>query len=308
MIDVQNLSRFYGEKAAVKGVSFSVAPGVVWGFLGPNGAGKTTTMRMITGYIAPSEGSVRVAGFDVVSQSESVKERIGYLPETPPLYDEMTVGEYLGFAASLRGVKGKNLKSRVGYAMERTGLKGVAGSLIRNLSKGYRQRVGIAQALVHNPPVLILDEPTVGLDPAQIVEIRELIRSLKGEHTVILSTHILSEVTQVCDGAAIINEGTLYASGTLEEIEKCFSGPPGLYIESDPLPSPAELMRVEGISGVRREGAGLHVAFGDEEAGIKALNLWMRREERLLKEWRPIRLTLEEIYLRALSRERGVKE
>lgn len=308
MIDVHNLSRFYGEKAAVKGLSFSVAPGVVWGFLGPNGAGKTTTLRVITGYIAPSEGSVKVAGFDLVSQSERVKARIGYLPETPPLYDEMTVGEYLGFAARLRGVKGKDLKTRVGYAVERTGLKGVAGSLIRNLSKGYRQRAGIAQALVHNPPVLILDEPTVGLDPAQIVEIRELIRSLKGEHTVILSTHILSEVTQVCDGAVIINEGNLYATGTLEEIERRFSGPPGLYIETDPLPPPAELMRVEGVSGVRREGAGLHIAFGDEKTGTKGLNLWLRREGRLLKEWRPIRLTLEEIYLRALSRERGEKE
>jgi ABC-2 type transport system ATP-binding protein len=218
MIEVAGLTKMYGDRAAVDGIGFAVSRGEVLGFLGPNGAGKTTTMRILTGYVPPTSGTARVGGFDVQEDPIEVKRRIGYLPEHPPLYTEMLVHPFLRFVASIRGVPRKEINARVDRAIERCGLQPEAGRLIGNLSKGYQQRVGLAQAILHEPDVLILDEPTVGLDPSQIREIRQLIRSFAGEHTVILSTHILAEVTMTCNRVLIINEGKIAADETIEKL------------------------------------------------------------------------------------------
>ncbi len=218
MIEVSNLTKRYGERAAVEAISFKAERGQIVGFLGPNGAGKTTTMRMLTGFLPPSSGSATVAGFDISTQADEVRRRIGYLPETPPLYPEMTVRSYLTFVARLKGVARGKLREACDRAIERTGLTDVHGRLLRHLSKGYRQRVGLAQAIVHDPEVLILDEPTVGLDPRQIIEIRSLVRELRGDRTVILSTHILPEVAQTCDKVVIINEGRIVCEDDLAHL------------------------------------------------------------------------------------------
>src|SRR5881409_1285006 len=207
MIEVANLSKRYGELAAVREASFTAPAGQILGFLGPNGAGKTTTMRIITGFLPATSGTVRVEGFDVFTQSSEVRRRIGYLPESPPLYNDMTVAGYLRFVAKLKG-------------MARGALAGARDRLLGHLSKGFRQRVGLAQALIHDPPVLILDEPTIGLDPRQIIEIRSLIRTLGGKRTVILSTHILPEVSQVCDKVVIINDGRIVTEDTLANLTR----------------------------------------------------------------------------------------
>src|SRR5580658_1008952 len=214
MITVKNLSKRYARTVAVDHISFEVQKGQVVGFLGPNGAGKTTTMRILTCFLPPTEGSANVAGFDVLEQPMEVKKRIGYLPETPPLYPEMEVEEYLTFVGKLKGMSGPSLATRVGEVSERCAIADVRKKLISKLSKGYRQRVGLAQAIIHNPDVLILDEPTAGLDPKQIIETRKLIRSLAGEHTIILSTHILPEVSSTCETVIIINQGKLEAIDT----------------------------------------------------------------------------------------------
>ena len=219
MIEVSHLSKNYGSRPAVEDLSFTVGDGQIFGLLGPNGAGKSTIMNILTGYIAPTSGEVKVAGFSLPEQAQQAKACVGYLPEQPPLYPEMTVQEYLDFAAELKGIKKKaERKEQVLRAARRTGLEDVLPRLIRSLSKGYRQRVGIAQALLGSPKLIILDEPTVGLDPAQVVEIRKLIRELGKTHTVILSSHILSEVQAVCQQVLILSKGKLAASGTLEEL------------------------------------------------------------------------------------------
>ncbi len=228
MIEVKGLEKSYGEIKAVRGLSFSVGSGEVVGLLGPNGAGKTTTMRMLTTFLPPSGGSALVAGFDIRKQGAEVRKRIGYLPESPPIYPELTVREYLTFVAKIRGVKSKFLKDALEKVFQRCGLKDVADRTCGNLSKGYRQRIGIAQALVHDPEVIILDEPTSGLDPKQIIEIRQLISNLKGGHTVVLSTHILPEVAETCSRVIIIANGTITVQGSLAELtadsslEDCF--------------------------------------------------------------------------------------
>ena len=198
MIEVESLTKRYGRTTAVDGVSFKVQKGEILGFLGPNGAGKTTTMRILTCYLPPTEGTARVAGFDVFEDALEVKKRVGYIPETPPLYPDMDVGTFLDFCAKIKGVPSKDRKSKIDDAMEKTRVADKRTTLIGRLSKGYRQRVGLAQAVLHNPDVLILDEPTAGLDPKQIIETRDLIKSLGGEHTIILSTHILPEVSMTC--------------------------------------------------------------------------------------------------------------
>src|SRR5512137_434960 len=218
MIEVQSLTKKYGEILAVKDLTFAVESGRIWGLLGPNGAGKTTTMRILTGYLPATSGQAKVAGHDVFNEPEAVKRAIGYLPEVVPLYQDMTVAGYLAFVAEIKQVPKAKRKAAVDRVIQAAGLKDVRGRLIRNISRGFKQRVGIAQAMINDPQVLILDEPTIGLDPAQIMEIRELIRSLRGEHTILLSTHILPEVTQICDGVVIINQGRLMASGSLEEL------------------------------------------------------------------------------------------
>jgi ABC-2 type transport system ATP-binding protein len=219
MIQVTGLSKRYARHVAVNDISFSVDKGDIVGFLGPNGAGKTTTMRILTCFMPPTEGSATVAGFDVFEQSFEVKKHIGYLPEAPPLYPEMSVYDYLTFVARLKNVPNAEIKSRTQQAMERCSVTDVTSSLISKLSKGYRQRVGLAQAIIHNPDVLILDEPTSGLDPKQINETRELIKNLSGEHTIILSTHILPEVEAVCKKVIIINKGKLVATDSVENLK-----------------------------------------------------------------------------------------
>ena len=211
MIEVQHLTKQYGSFTAVDDVSFRVERGEILGFLGPNGAGKTTTMRILTGYMPPTDGKATVAGYDVLDQSIEAKRRTGYLPETPPLYPELTVREYLTFCARIKGVPRAERKARVDTIMERTRVSDMARRHCAKLSKGYRQRVGLAQALLHNPEVLILDEPTAGLDPKQIIETRRLIKELAGDHTIVLSTHILPEVSQTCERVVIINKGRVVA-------------------------------------------------------------------------------------------------
>lgn len=220
MIQVEHLTKRYRDRVAVEGLSFTVNEGEILGFLGPNGAGKSTTMKMLTGFLPPSEGTARVAGFDVFERPLEVKRRIGYLPETPPLYAELTVRGYLKFVAELKRVPGRGLKAEVDRVAGLTGVTDVMDRVIQNLSKGYKQRVGLAQALLGSPPVLILDEPTDGLDPAQRAEVRSLIKGLAGKHTVLLSTHNLPEVTATCEKALILHQGRLVAHDAIANLAK----------------------------------------------------------------------------------------
>ena len=224
MIEVNNLVKRYGSHLAVDHLSFQVKPGKIYGFLGPNGAGKSTTMNIMTGYIAPTEGTVTINGHDIVKEPEEAKKCIGYLPEIPPLYQEMTVKEYLKFVAELKKIKGEEKEAQIQEVMNMTMITDMAERLIRNLSKGYKQRVGLAQAILGYPEVIILDEPTVGLDPKQIIEIRELIKKLSEKHTIILSSHILSEVQAVCDEIMIISKGKLVACDTPEGLTSLMNG------------------------------------------------------------------------------------
>src|ERR1043165_5244928 len=222
MIEVQSLTKHYGPVTAIRDVSFSVAPGQIIGFLGPNGAGKSTTMRILSCFMPASSGTAKVAGFDVFRESMEVRRRIGYLPENVPLYSELRVADYLDFVAEVKGGGRAQRKAGGGEAMERCHIDDVARRMIGKLSKGYRQRVGLAQAIVSDPAVLILDEPTIGLDPRQITEIRALIKSLAGDHTVILSTHILPEVSMICEGVVIINRGSIVAQGPITRLVEEF--------------------------------------------------------------------------------------
>lgn len=240
MIQARNLTKYYGTKAAVRDVSFYVNKGEILGFLGPNGAGKTTTMRILTAYMPPSEGVVKVSGFDVFIDSLEVRKQVGYLPESVPLYTDMTVWSYLDFVASLRKVD--NRSRRVKDVLEKVNLGDQAATLIARLSKGMRQRVGIAQAIVHDPQVLILDEPTIGLDPKQIIEVRQLIRALGGEHTVILSTHILSEVEQICTRVLIINKGQIVAEDTPARLTARLEG--GERVRLQTVQAPADAVEI----------------------------------------------------------------
>ncbi len=224
MIEISHLTKKYGDHTAVKDLSLKIEPGRIYGFLGPNGAGKSTTMNIITGYLAATEGTVTIDGHDIFKEPVKAKSHIGYLPEIPPLYPDMTVLEYLTFAAELKGIPGKDKNAQVDEAIIMAGLSAVAGRLIRNLSKGYKQRVGLAQAILGNPDIIILDEPTAGLDPAQIIEVRDLIRELGKEHTVILSSHILTEISEVCNYVFIISKGKLVAS---DETHKLLTGMSG---------------------------------------------------------------------------------
>jgi ABC-2 type transport system ATP-binding protein len=240
MIQARNLTKYYGTKAAVRDVSFYVNKGEILGFLGPNGAGKTTTMRILTAYMPPSEGVVKVGGFDVFTDSMEVRRQVGYLPESVPLYTDMTVWSYLDFVASLRKVD--NRARRVKDVLGKVDLEDQASTLIARLSKGMRQRVGVAQAIVHDPQVLILDEPTIGLDPKQIIEVRELIRALGGEHTVILSTHILSEVEQICNRVLIINKGQIVAEDTPARLTARLEG--GERVRLQTVQAPADAVEI----------------------------------------------------------------
>ncbi len=249
MIEVKNLSKIYGKTQAIKDVSFTVSKGSILGFLGPNGAGKTTTMRILSGYIPANEGTATIDGFEVHQQPMAVRERIGYLPEIPPLYPEMTVSEYLSFVCKIKGIPRVDRNLKIQKALKYCQIEDKANTIIYKLSKGYRQRVGIAQAIVHEPPVIILDEPTVGLDPRQIIEVRNLIKSLAGERTIILSTHILSEVNMICDRLVVINRGSVVATGKPEQLLQKSKNGQGyqLEIEGDTSNLALKLANIEGV-------------------------------------------------------------
>jgi len=256
MITVKELTKRYARTTAVDQISFEVAKGQIVGFLGPNGAGKTTTMRILTCFLPPSAGTASVAGFDVLEDPLEVKRRIGYLPETPPIYPEMETAEYLKFVGKLKGLSGTNLRKRVDYVCERCAVADVRTKLLGKLSKGYRQRVGLAQAIIHNPDVLILDEPTAGLDPKQINETRDLIKDLAGEHTIILSTHILPEVEQTCEQVIIINKGKLVATDSVRNLQARARGAESVLVEvagrNGSLEVPIVQHKLEQVSGVSR--------------------------------------------------------
>jgi ABC-2 type transport system ATP-binding protein len=263
MIEVRELTKKYGELVAVDNLTFKVEPGRIWGLLGPNAAGKTTTMRILTGYLPATAGRAVVAGHDVFDEPDAVKRAIGYLPEVVPLYPDMTVAGYLAFVAEIKQVPKAQRKAALARVLGSAGLKDVVGRLIKNISRGYKQRVGIAQAMINDPQVLILDEPTIGLDPAQIMEIRELIRGLRGEHTILLSTHILPEVTQVCDGVVIINEGRLKACGSFEELAASFERTDGVVVKLRRAGTDeAALFRgIPGVGAVSVEGSEVRVEW-----------------------------------------------
>ncbi len=252
MIEVDHLHKVYGSTIALKDVSFKVEPGEILGFLGPNGAGKTTTMRILTGYLPATSGTATVAEYDVHTDSMAVRQRIGYLPERPPLYLDMTVEAFLHFVARIKGVAAGDRPTQVNYAIQRCGLEEKQSVLIRQLSKGFRQRVGIAQAIVHDPPVIVLDEPTSGLDPRQNNEVRQLIRSLAGDHTIILSTHILPEVDATCNRVAIINRGQLVAAGKLDTLMEQLTGSVSYVLEVRGAPAAVQqlLVTVPGVDTV----------------------------------------------------------
>ena len=305
MIEVQHVTKHYGRVTAVDDVSFRVERGEILGFLGPNGAGKTTTMRIITGYMPPSDGKALVAGYDVFTHPLDAKRRTGYLPETPPLYPDMTVREYLDFVARIKGVSPAERKTRVADVMQRTRVADMADRHCSKLSKGYRQRVGLAQALIHNPEVLILDEPTAGLDPKQIIETRQLIRELAGDHTIVLSTHILPEVAQTCQRVVIINKGRVVAVDTPENLTARLTGAETLYVQLDAggaQPTPV-LAAVPGVSRVVASDGGFEV---ESERGTdvrRELARTIVNHGWALLELRPMRMSLEEIFLQVTTDE-----
>jgi ABC-2 type transport system ATP-binding protein len=263
MIEARGLTKQFGERTAVDHLDLTVGARGVVGFLGPNGAGKTTTMRMLTGFLPMSDGTAIVAGHDVFEEPEKVKARVGYLPETPPLYPELTVGEYLRFVAELRGIARSERLVRVGRAMERTGLQGFERRPIAQLSKGYRQRVGLAQALVHDPPVLILDEPTSGLDPAQVVGVRALVRELATERAVVLSTHVLAEVDAICSRVVIVHQGRVAGDGTVEELGRKLGRGPWVEFafRSDATAAEADLSVLTEVTEIARLREGPEHSF-----------------------------------------------
>jgi ABC-2 type transport system ATP-binding protein len=303
MIEVQDLTKKYGELTAVRNLSFKVETGKIWGLLGPNSAGKTTTMRILTGYLPATEGKASVAGFDVFEQPNEVKKAIGYLPEVVPLYPEMTVAGYLGFVAAIKQVPAAKRKGAVAKVLRSAALEDVKGRLIKNISRGYKQRVGIAQAMIHDPQVLIMDEPTIGLDPAQIKEIRELIKSLRSEHTVLLSTHILAEVTQVCDGVVIINDGRLMASGSLEELTASFRRKEGVMVKVRRGGEEAAeaARRIPGVGNVSVEGNEVRIEWSaGRDLRDEVARLAVERGLGLL-EMRPVAMNIEDLYLQVVS-------
>ncbi|NOY77565.1 MAG: ATP-binding cassette domain-containing protein [Calditrichaeota bacterium] len=313
MIEVKNLTRYYGQKPAIQNVTFNVEKGEVLGFLGPNAAGKTTTMRILTCYMPATSGTAKVAGFDVFDQSMDVRRRIGYLPENPPLYPEMTVESYLKFVGKIKGVDSKNLKKRVETVMDLVNITNVQKTIIGKLSKGYRQRVGLAQALVHDPDVLILDEPTVGLDPKQIIDVRKLIKDLGGDHTIILSTHILPEVSQTCNRVVIINEGRVVAEDTPENLTRRLQGNEKIYVEVE---GPAEVIENElrsldiVSSVVREKETNGNVSFIVESIPNRDIRKDIAKTI-VQKGWglfemRPVGMSLEEVFLRLTTKEEEV--
>ena len=310
MIEVQHLTKRYGPTTAVDDVSFSVERGEILGFLGPNGAGKTTTMRVLTGYMPPSEGKAIVAGYDVMEQPIEAKRRTGYLPETPPLYPDMTIREYLAFVAKIKGVPRAQRKARIDSLMERTRIVDLAHRQCGKLSKGYRQRVGLAQAMMQNPEVLILDEPTAGLDPKQIIETRQLVKELGGDHTVILSTHILPEVSQTCHRVVIINKGRVVAVDTPDNLTARVRGSETMFVQVDAGSADVKptLLAIPGVTQVTGgDPPGTVASFEvNSETGRdvrRDLAATIVRQGWGLLEMRPLRMSLEEIFLHLTTEE-----
>jgi len=315
MIKVEGLTKRYARTVAVDNISFEVEKGQIVGFLGPNGAGKTTTMRVLTCFLPPTSGTANVAGFDVLEHPMEVKKRIGYLPEMPPLYPEMEVAEYLTFVGQLKGISSRDIKARVDEVVGRCAVGDVRDKLIAKLSKGYRQRVGLAQAIIHNPDVLILDEPTSGLDPKQIIEIRELLKALAGEHTIILSTHILSEVEHSCQRVIIINHGKLVAIDSVANLTNRLRGSEAVALEVEAvggLPSPPEVQqRLEQVSGVSRvmmkDSKDDRLVFEVESLQGRHIRADLARSVVNsgwnLNELRPVGLSLEDIFLQLTGAE-----
>lgn len=303
MIEVDHLTKKYGDLVAVKNLSFKVEKGKIWGLLGPNAAGKTTTMRILTGYLPATEGKAFVAGCDVFEQPNEVKKIIGYLPEVLPLYPEMTVRSYLNFVAEIKQIPASKIKGAVEKTMETTGLGSVKRRLIKNISRGFKQRVGIAQALIHDPQILILDEPTIGLDPAQIIEIRQLIKSLKGKRTILISSHILAEVTQTCEGVVIINDGLLMASGSLEDLTASFREKEGVIIK---LKKGGEntlslLRKIQGVDRVSPENDEFKIEWAKKKDLREEITKLIVEQELGLLEMRPLAMNIEDLYLKVVS-------
>jgi ABC-2 type transport system ATP-binding protein len=315
LIEVEHLTKSYGQARAVNDISFKVEKGEILGFLGPNGAGKTTTMRILTGYLPATSGVVRVAGFDVSEQSIEVRKRIGYLPETPPLYPDMTVRAYLDFVARIKEVPNSDLNKRVDEAMKMTNIVDRANEFIKRLSRGYKQRVGIAQAIVHNPDVVILDEPTVGLDPKQIIEVRKLIKGLAKDHTVILSTHILPEVSMTCDRVVIINKGKIVAVDTPDNLTTQLKGGERVHLK---VRGEIEKLRstLEEIEGIKQINVEEHEDTAPISATVESeqgLDLRGQIAAKIvgggleLLELRGVNLSLEEIFLQLTTEEQAAQ-
>lgn len=303
MIEVEHLNKNYGELEAVKNLNFKVKEGEIWGLLGPNAAGKTTTMRILTGYLPATDGKATVGGFDVFDQPNEVKKIMGYLPEVVPLYSDMAVDEYLRFVAEIKQIPPAKRKEALERAIETAGLEVVRRRLIKNISRGFKQRVGIAQALIHDPQVLILDEPTIGLDPAQIIEIRQLVRALKGERTIMLSTHILAEVTQTCDGVVIIRDGRLMASGSLDELTASVKDKERMTIKlksggDELIP---HFMQIPGTEKVSRKDGEFEFEWSPDKDIREDVAKFCVEKKLGLIEMRPQVMSIEDLYLKIVS-------
>ena len=306
MIEVKHLTKRYGNHTAVSNLSFHIEKGQIYGFLGPNGAGKSTTMNIMTGCLAATAGEVKVGGYDIFEEAEKAKKLIGYLPELPPLYLDRTPREYLRFVAEAKGVPAKKVPEQLDYVMSVTQIQNVADRMIKNLSKGYKQRVGIAQALLGDPEVIILDEPTVGLDPAQIIEIRELIKDLGKEHTVILSSHILSEVQAVCQTVMIISKGKLVACDTPDNLEKLFAGADTVNLITEATEEEArdilkDIPDVQVMDVTASENGNLslqlRVPQSDDNGPCRELFFAFARRERAILQMSTVRASLEDIFI-----------
>lgn len=309
MIKVENLTKDYGDFRAIDNISFTVNKGEILGLLGPNGAGKTTVMRMLTCFFPPTKGTLMIAGHNCFEDSLQVRKKIGYLPERVPLYEDMKVFDYLSFVARIKGMPGRDVRQKVDRIMADCGLTSVANKLISAISRGYRQRVGIAQALVNDPEVLILDEPTVGLDPKQIIGIRELIKKLAGKHTVILSTHILSEVSILCDRVIIINKGKVAAVDSLENLSAQSLQKMFLRVQGDLQAIEKELAALDGVQAVEKEqefagdDGGFVLTFDDQARGKQNIHSIIENRGWRLVEMRPLEASLEDIFINLVSRD-----
>lgn len=298
MIEVKNLVKHYGSHVAVDNISFKANDGEILGLLGPNGAGKTTTMRILTGFMPPTSGTVSVSGFDVMTDSIEVRKRVGYLPERVPIYPDMTLFAYVDFVAKLHNVK--NHKAKTEEVLKRFDLIDRRDKLVRSLSKGLRQRLGLAQALVHDPEVIVLDEPTIGIDPKQVIEVRDIVRSLKDNHTVLFSSHILTEVEQVCDRVVIINEGKVVAEGTAKELGKRFKPDRQIYLELDGGNDKAYrklLVTFDFIAKIIPNGRGYNLQVSGDANVQKQLTQLVANSDFALIEMRPVDVSLEDVFL-----------